>query len=282
MSNKFKEKFKIDTLELLDFKYWVVSVRPKQITVGSLILSLKRDCHNVGDLYKKETEELAIVFSEIENLLGIAFSFDKINYLALMMIDEQVHFHIVPRYEKRVKLFDKSYQDKSWPGAVNVEGVIEEKDIALKVLNYLKSEKARNKVIGYTTGVFDLFHIGHLNILKHAKENCDYLIVGVTTDELVSYKNTQSVIPFKERAKIVEGIKFVDKVVSQSSMDKMAAWEELRFHKMFVGSDWQGTEKWDNFEKQFAKVGVQIQYFPYTQGTSSTKLKKVLTSLIQK
>jgi len=138
------------------------------------------------------------------------------------------------------------------------------------------------KIIGYTTGVFDLFHIGHLNILKHARENCDYLIVGVTVDELVSYKGTESVIPFKERLQIVEAIKYVNQVVPQESMDKMEAWHKHKFDKMFVGSDWKGTAKWNILEGEFAKVGVEIQYFPYTTGTSSTHLKKVLNQILKK
>jgi|SRR5690554_6570901 len=139
----------------------------------------------------------------------------------------------------------------------------------------------KNKTIGYTTGVFDLFHIGHLNILKTAKEHCDYLIVGITVDDLVSYKGTKSVIPFEERIKIVEAIKFVDEVVPQDSMDKMAAWEKLKFNKMFVGSDWKGTEKWNNYEKEFKEVGVEIVYFPYTKGTSSTGLREALSKIVK-
>lgn len=141
---------------------------------------------------------------------------------------------------------------------------------------------SKDKIIGYTTGVFDLFHIGHLNILRNAKENCDYLIVGVTVDELVAYKGKQSVIPFEERAQIVEAIKYVDKVVPQENMDKMAAWKEHKFDKMFVGSDWKGTDIWDKFEEDFAKIGVQIQYFPYTKSTSSTDLKRVLNQILKK
>jgi|SRR5690606_29619138 len=139
----------------------------------------------------------------------------------------------------------------------------------------------KNKIIGYTTGVFDLFHIGHLNILKNAKEHCDYLIVGVTIDELVSYKGTSAVIPFEERIKIVEAIKYVDQVVPQENMDKMEAWEKLKFNKIFVGSDWKGTDKWNQFEEDFLKVGVIIEYFPYTKGTSSTHLKNVLNQIMQ-
>ena len=130
--------------------------------------------------------------------------------------------------------------------------------------------------VGYTTGVFDLFHIGHLNLLRKAKEQCDYLIVGVSTDELVSYKHKQAVIPFEERKQIVGAIKYVDKVVAQENMDKMAAWKRLHFNVMFVGDDWKGTPKWDEYERQFKEVGVEIVYFPYTKGTSSTLINQTL------
>ena len=131
-------------------------------------------------------------------------------------------------------------------------------------------------VIGYTTGVFDLFHVGHLNILKRAKEQCDYLVVGVTVDELVAYKGKKAFIPFEERAAIVEAIKYVDKVIPQTSMDKMEAWENLHFHKMFVGDDWKGTDVWNHWEEEFAKIGVEIVYFPYTKQTSSSELREAL------
>ncbi len=134
--------------------------------------------------------------------------------------------------------------------------------------------------VGYTTGVFDMFHIGHLNILKRAKEQCEFLIVGVTTDELVSYKNKQAIIPHEERMAIVESIKYVDKVVPQENMDKMQAWENYKFDVMFVGSDWKGTDKWNEFERQFGEVGVDIVYFPYTKGTSSTQLREVLHKIM--
>lgn len=128
--------------------------------------------------------------------------------------------------------------------------------------------------IGYTTGVFDMFHVGHLNILKKAKEQCEYLIVGVTTDKLVSYKNKKAVIPHNERMEIVESIKYVDKVVSQETMDKIKAWEKYKFNVIFVGSDWQGTDKWNKIEEEFKKVDVEIVYFKYTAGISSTILRR--------
>lgn len=133
------------------------------------------------------------------------------------------------------------------------------------------------KIIGYTTGVFDMFHIGHLNILQKAKSMCDYLIVGVSTDELVQRdKNKTPVIPFAERAEIVKSICYVDQVVPQVDKNKKAAWEHLHFDKMFVGSDWQGTPQWREFEKEFAPLGVEIVYLPHTDGISSTQLTEFI------
>lgn len=134
-------------------------------------------------------------------------------------------------------------------------------------------------IIGYTTGVFDLFHIGHLNLLKNAKGMCDKLIVGVTTDELVSYKNKKAVIPFEERIEIVRSVKFVDSVIPQEDMDKFEMWKKLKFDVMFVGDDWYKTEKWKSYEEAFAEVGVKIIYFPYTKGTSSTLINQTLEKL---
>ncbi|MDR7073365.1 adenylyltransferase/cytidyltransferase family protein [Fictibacillus barbaricus] len=129
--------------------------------------------------------------------------------------------------------------------------------------------------VGYTTGVFDLFHVGHLNILKRAKEQCEYLIVGVSSDELVlNYKKKQPVISHVDRMAIVEGVKYVDRVVPQTSRDKFTAWEQLSFDVMFVGDDWKGNNLFNQLEKQFSKVGVDIVYFPYTQNVSSTLVKE--------
>ena len=131
--------------------------------------------------------------------------------------------------------------------------------------------------VGYTTGVYDLFHIGHLNILKRAKMHCDFLIVGVTTDELCkARKNKYPVIPYDERVEIVKSIRYVDEVVPQTSMDKLKAWNQWRFDVMFVGGDWKGTDMWNKLEEQFSQLGVEIVYFPYTQHTSSTKLRAAL------
>jgi len=132
--------------------------------------------------------------------------------------------------------------------------------------------------IGYTTGVFDLFHIGHVNILRNAKSMCDRLIVGVTTDDLLfEYKKKQAVICFEERCEIVRNMKWVDVVIAQETMSKFEAWKKLRFDIMFVGDDWYQSPKWKEFHKQFAEVGVRIAYFPYTKGTSSTLINEILS-----
>lgn len=133
--------------------------------------------------------------------------------------------------------------------------------------------------IGYTTGVYDLFHIGHLNLLRKAKAQCDYLIVGVSTDDLVGYKGKHSVIPFEERKEIVKAIRYVDEVVTQENMDKLGAWKKYHFNVMFVGDDWKGTDKWNKIEKDLAEVGAKVVYFPYTKGTSSTLINETLVRL---
>lgn len=129
--------------------------------------------------------------------------------------------------------------------------------------------------IGYTTGVFDMFHIGHLNILRRAKEQCEYLIVGVSTDEVVnSYKHHLPVIPYEDRIAIVGACRYVDEVVAQESMDKFSAWETLKFDVMFHGNEWQGTELYNEYERKFCAVGVDIIYLPHTDGISSTMLRE--------
>ena len=131
--------------------------------------------------------------------------------------------------------------------------------------------------IGYTTGVYDMFHIGHLNILKRAKEQCEYLIVGVTTDELcVSRKNKKPIICLDERMAIIEAIKYVDKVVPQTDMDKFRAIKEHKADVVFVGSDWQGTPAWQEYEKQFNSLGCSVVYLDHTDGISSTILRERL------
>ena len=137
--------------------------------------------------------------------------------------------------------------------------------------------------VGYTTGVFDLFHIGHLNVLKNAKEQCEYLIVGVSTDEVVeSYKHKTPIIPYEERKAIVEAICYVDQVVPQSNMNKREAWEKLQFDALFHGDDWKGTALYDKYIEEFKDTNVELVFLPHTAGTSSTTLTAVLNKALGK
>jgi glycerol-3-phosphate cytidylyltransferase len=132
-------------------------------------------------------------------------------------------------------------------------------------------------VTGYTTGVFDLFHVGHLNLLQRARGACDRLVVGVTTDALAqARKGRAPFVPLEERLAIVAALRCVDEVVIQDDMDKFAAWQRLGFQRMFVGSDWQGHPDWTELEARFAGVGVDIVYFPYTAHVSTTRLRALL------
>lgn len=134
-------------------------------------------------------------------------------------------------------------------------------------------------IIGYTAGVYDLFHIGHLNLLKNAKGFCDKLVVGVTVDDLVAYKGKHSMIPFEDRIEIVRSIKYVDAAVPQYDMDKLQACKKLGATVLFVGDDWYQTEKWRIYEEEFEKAGIKIIYFPYTKGISSTQISKALEAV---
>lgn len=129
-------------------------------------------------------------------------------------------------------------------------------------------------IIGYTAGVYDLFHVGHLNLLKNAKGMCDKLVVGVTVDELVAYKGKQAMIPFEDRIQIVRSIKYVDAAVPQYNMNKLEACKKLGASILFVGDDWYKTDKWKEYEKEFEQAGIKIVYFPYTQKTSSTQIRE--------
>lgn len=140
-------------------------------------------------------------------------------------------------------------------------------------------KREKQPIVGYTCGVYDLFHIGHLNLLKNARGMCDKLIVGVSVDKLVEYKHKHSVIPFEERIEIVRSIKYVDAAIPQDDLDKYKMWEKLHFDVLFVGDDWFKHPRWKAMETKFRRVGVRVVYFPYTKGTSSTLLNETLLRL---
>ena len=134
--------------------------------------------------------------------------------------------------------------------------------------------------IGYTSGVYDMFHIGHLNILKKAKEMCDFLVVGVTSDNLCfQRKKKYPIINEKDRIEIVSAIKYVDQVVVQDDMDKFKMIQNINANVVFVGSDWKGSDSWNKYETEFKKINVDVVYFEYTNGISSTILRDKLNNM---
>jgi glycerol-3-phosphate cytidylyltransferase len=134
--------------------------------------------------------------------------------------------------------------------------------------------------IGYAPGVYDLFHIGHLNLLRRAKEHCDYLIAGVVADEvLIHHKGVTPITPLAERVEIVRNVRFVDAAIPALTNNKIEIWKDLRFNVLFKGDDWQGTEKATKLERNFTSLGVEVVYFPYTHSTSSSTLRRTLRNL---
>ena len=133
------------------------------------------------------------------------------------------------------------------------------------------------KVIGYTQGTFDMFHIGHLNLIKNAKRHCDYLVVGVNSDDLVeSYKNKRPIIPLDERVEIMRAIKYVDEVIVTNTLDKKEIWEKVRFNEIYIGDDWKGNERWEKTGKEMEQLRAKLVFLPYTKDTSSTMLREKL------
>lgn len=133
------------------------------------------------------------------------------------------------------------------------------------------------KIIGYTAGTFDMFHIGHLNLLKNAYSRCDYLIVGVNSDSLVQeYKGKRAIIPLEERMEIVRALRYVNEVMRVDSLDKKIGWNQKHYDLLFIGDDWRGNPRWERTEKEMQKVGVKTIYLPHTKGTTSTLLREKL------
>ncbi|MCC6497753.1 MAG: adenylyltransferase/cytidyltransferase family protein [Propionibacteriaceae bacterium] len=141
----------------------------------------------------------------------------------------------------------------------------------------MDSDRARKGVVGYVPGAWDMFHIGHLNLLNRARENCDWLVAGVVTDEtLFAMKGKYPIVSLDERLAIVAAIGIVDEAVVDQSANKLAAWEQVHFDVLFKGDDWRGTAKGLKLEQAMATVGARVHYFPYTLNTSSTELRRAL------
>lgn len=269
----------MDDLLIYKSLYWSWFLLPNQVTLGSSYLILNRKCSLLTDLTEDECDDLTHISGLIQNVLKKVFNCNNISIFSLNNYQYNFGFYFIPRYLESFNMFDLEWKDLDNSLIPNFN-LLSSKNIKMnKIIEFIKTKlpKIDNKIIGYTTGVYDLFHIGHLNILKRAKEKCDYLIVGISTDELVlNYKNKIPIISFEERMEIVKSIKFVDKVVPQNTKDKFQAWKSLKFNKMFVGSDWKGSQDWINIENDFKNTNVEIVYLPHTDGISSTILKEYL------
>jgi len=306
-STKTLEKFGFPATLIKEYKNWCLLLRPKQVTLGSLVLICKDDATKFSAISSESFQEYSFIIPEIEKNLSQTFHYDKINYLMLMMVDPDVHQHIIPRYSQPAEFNGRQYQDFDWPNMPTLSKVNEmeaEEFLKLKVLltekfnsppltpacpagrpptrggGFLRKDslnssphvgeagwgggKKRFKRV-YTTGCFDLFHAGHLNILKKSKEIGDFLLVGVSTDELMEKeKGKRPVIPFEERADIVRSLKFVDEVIPQVDKNKQRIVDQYHIDAITVGDDWKG---------KYPQVSCEVVYFPYTKKVSSGGLK---------
>ena len=279
MLNTTLSKFGYPDNLIKTYNYWHVLLRPGQVTLGSLVLICKEDVFQYSDISENAAKEQKQVVSDIEKVLKKRFNFSKINYLMLMMVDPAVHFHVIPRYDSPVIFCEKQFEDTSWPSPPNLKSVLSLDDIyreellstlkadfALLSVPDISSGKKYNRM--YTSGCFDIFHQGHLNILKKTKQLCDYLIVGVSTDELiVESKGRPPLIPFEERISILESNRYVDEVIPQVDKNKQKVVDEYCIDAISVGSDWKG---------KYPSVTCEMEYFDYTPNVSSTVLKRKL------
>lgn len=205
------------------------------------------------------------------SIKGTRFNGGENDLSQTQLLAEQIVSHLQNRTQLFIPEYDKVYR-----------GVLERyhKDphaFGVSSYQYKKAsgrvQNEKKAVIGYLSGTFDLFHVGHLNLIKRAKQKCDYLIVGVHPD--ASHKGKETFIPFEERMAVVGACRYVDKVV-QSCLEDSDAWNQWHYDKLFVGSDYKGTERFNRYEAYFADKGVEIVYFPYTQSTSSTQIRKTV------
>ncbi|KPZ68622.1 Glycerol-3-phosphate cytidylyltransferase [Shewanella sp. P1-14-1] len=271
------KKFAYPESLIKSYQHWDLLLRPEQPTLGSMVLICKESVHQYSSISKEAADEQSLIISDIERVLKKRFDYTKINYLMLMMVDPDVHFHVIPRYESPVEFCDKVFTDKQWPNQPSLANELQLDDIyQQELLKTLKSdfisleskETTKKYRRMYTSGCFDIFHQGHLNILKKTKELCDYLIVGVSTDEvIINSKGRPPIIPFEERISILEANRYVDEVIPQVDKNKQAVVDQYNIDAISVGSDWKG---------KYPPVTCEMVYFDYTPNVSSTVLKQKL------
>jgi glycerol-3-phosphate cytidylyltransferase len=279
MLSKTLEKFGYPESLVGTHGQWHVLLRPGQVTLGSLVLICKEQVGGLGEISPEASAEQREVTARIEAVLKARLGHEKINYLALMMVDPEVHFHVIPRYPAPVSFAGQDWLDPSWPGPADISATLSlgEGERA-QLLEELRSEWRRVEDLEtaprkkysrlYTTGCFDIFHYGHLNILKRSKEICDHLIVGVSTDDLIEReKGRPPVIPYSERADVIAALEVVDEVIPQADKDKQKVVDQYSIDAITVGSDWKG---------RYPEVSCTVEYFDYTANISSTALKEAL------
>ncbi|GGP54557.1 hypothetical protein GCM10009347_21740 [Shewanella algicola] len=273
-------KFDYPQSLIKSYQHWYLLLRPDQPTLGSMVLVCKENVHQYSGISTEAANEQKQIISDVESVLNHRFDCHKVNYLMLMMVDPAVHFHIIPRYEFATEFCGKEFSDNQWPKAPSLVDELQLDAIfKAELLKTLKSDFAAlessnkptsNKMYRrmYTSGCFDIFHQGHLNILKNTKALCDYLIVGVSTDEvIIQSKGRPPIIPFEERISILEANRYVDEVIPQIDKDKQKVVDEYQIDAISVGSDWKG---------KYPKVSCEMVYFDYTPNVSSTVLKQKL------
>ncbi len=287
MTEATLEKFGYPNSLIKTYKHWHLLLRPNQITLGSLILICKDPVTQYSEISEEAALEHRSVVRQIESVLKHRFHYDKINHLMLMMVDPDVHFHIIPRYEHPVEFCHLSFADKFWPAPPDMTYALSlDTDYIDELLTTLKADFAADSTFDqeetsgkpykrmYTSGCFDIFHQGHLNILKSTKALCDYLIVGVSTDELIEKeKGRKPVIPFDERISVIESNSYVDEVIPQIDKNKQKVIDMYNIDAISVGSDWKG---------KYPEVTCELVYFDYTPNVSSTILKRQLNLLSDK
>jgi glycerol-3-phosphate cytidylyltransferase len=273
------EKFGYPESLVKSYQYWNLLLRPGQVTLGSMILICKEPVHQYSLISQEAMSEQKQVITEIEQVLKHRFDYSKINYQMLMMVDPDVHFHVIPRYESDVEFCELSYGDRFWPkpvdlsygleiDAVHTEELLRTLKIDFSALSGTETQSSKKYKKMFTSGCFDIFHQGHLNILKSTKALCDYLVVGVSTDELIlKSKGRLPLIPFEERVSILEANKYVDEVIPQVDKNKQTIVDQYNIDAISVGSDWLG---------KYPKVTCEMEYFDYTPNVSSTVLKQKL------
>ena len=279
MLSETLEKFGYPQSLIATYGQWHVLLRPGQVTLGSLVLICKEQVEGLGEISPEASAEQREVTSLIERVLGVCLGHKKINYLALMMVDPEVHFHVLPRYDEPPSFAGKEWTDPFWPGPADITSSLavgeEERAQLLERLRseWREAEEAESAPHSkyrrmYTTGCFDVFHYGHLNIIQRSRELCDHLIVGVSTDELIEReKGRPPVIPYAERASVVAALSMVDEVIPQVDKDKQCVVDEHKIDAISVGSDWKG---------RYPEVSCAMEYFDYTPSISSTVLREAL------